>query len=83
MEMTQSPIYAEVYRFLLSAPTPEQVIAFKASDTTQERVRHLLNMNREGHLTSAERAELDEFERVNHFITMLKGYARQQLMERK
>ena len=38
MSIAASPVYAEVYEFLLSSPTPEQVIAFRASATTQEHV---------------------------------------------
>ena len=79
MAITQSPVYAEVYEFLVSAPTPEKIITFHASDTAQMRVRELLDANRENRLTAEERSELDEFERVNHFVSMLKIYARQQL----
>jgi hypothetical protein len=79
MAIAPSPIYAEVYEFLLSTPDPEQIIAFHASDSTQERVRNLLDANREGTLTAEGQAELDEFERVNHFVSMLKVYARRRL----
>lgn len=81
MAVAQSPIYDEVYKFLVSAPTPQQIIAFHASDTTQERVRELLAANRENRLSTEEQLELDEFERVNHFVSMLKLYARQQLQK--
>jgi hypothetical protein len=82
MTVTQSSAYAEVYKFLVSSPTPEQIISFHASETTQERVRQLLNQNGEGQLTAEEQAELDEFENVNHMVSMLKIYARQQLAEK-
>ncbi len=81
MSMVASPIYTEVYEFLLSSPTPEQVIAFRASTTTQERARQLLEANRSGTLTAGQEAELNEFERVNHFVSMLKIYARQRLRD--
>lgn len=79
MEATQSPVYAEVYRFLVSTPSLEQIIAFRASEATQERVRYLLAANKDSRLTPEEHAELDEFEQVNHFVTMLKAHARQEL----
>ena len=72
MAIAQSPVYQEVYRFLVSAPTPEQIIAFRPSESTQERVRQLLAANKTNRLTSEEQVELDEFERVNHFMSMLK-----------
>jgi hypothetical protein len=79
MAIAQSPIYAEVYQFLVSSPTPDQIIVFRASEATQARVRELLDANRSGQLTPDETAELDEFENVNHFVSMLKIYARDQL----
>lgn len=77
MEMLQSPVYAEVYGFLVSSPSPEQIISFRASDEVQERVRHLLTANQDGKLSEDERIELDEFQNINHFVSMLKIYARQ------
>lgn len=69
--------FEEVYDFLLSAPTPEQVIAFRPSEATQSRIHELLEANREGNLQAEEQAELDEFSRVEHFVRMLKARARQ------
>ena len=77
MELLQSPVYEEVYRFLVSSPSPEQIIAFRASDEVQSRVRHLLAANQDGKLSEDERIELDEFQHINHFVSMLKIYARQ------
>lgn len=79
MAVAKSPVYAEIYQFLVSSPTPEQIIAFRASETTQARVRELLTANKEGGLKPEEEAELDEFEDANHFVSMMKVYARQQL----
>jgi predicted amidohydrolase len=67
-----SPIYQEVYYFLASAPTHEQILAFRPSEATQDRIRALLTANREGRLTMDEQAELDEFEQVEHLVRMLK-----------
>ena len=65
-------IQDEVLTFLLSQPTPEQVIAFHASETAQERLRYLLDMNRQGTLGDKERAELDEASQMDHLIALLK-----------
>jgi hypothetical protein len=72
-------IQDEVLTFLLSSPTPQQIIAFRASDMAQERLRALLESNRQGILTPAERAELDEASHLNHFIILLKAKARQSI----
>ena len=83
MAIAPSPIYDEVLEFLVSSPTPEQIIAFHASDATQVRVRELLVANKNSVLTPEQEAELDQFEQVNHLVNMLKIYARQRLQAQK
>lgn len=75
--VTASGIQDEVLTFLLSSPTPQQIIGFRASDAAQERLRYLLEANRQGTLTDAERAELDEASQLNHFVMLLKARAYQ------
>lgn len=70
-------IQDEVLTFLLNAPTREQIIAFHASAEAQARLRYLLDANRQGILTEAERAELDEASQVNHLVMRLKAKAHQ------
>jgi hypothetical protein len=55
------------------------VIAFRPSETTQQRIRDLLEANRQGMLTAEQRRELDEFAQAEHFVRMLKVKARQKL----
>jgi hypothetical protein len=73
-EMTRT-IQDEVLDFLLSAPGPEQIIAFHASETSQARLRSLLDANRNASLTDSERAELDEATHLNHMMILLKARA--------
>ena len=68
-------IQDEVLSFLLSAPTPEDVIAFHASETAQMRLRYLLDANRNGTLSDMERAELDEASQIDHLMILLKAKA--------
>lgn len=72
----ESPLPAQVYRYILnfltSQPTPEQVAAFRPTLEMQDRLRSLLARNHEGSLTPAERQELDEYERIEHLMVMLK-----------
>jgi hypothetical protein len=65
----------EILDFLLSQPTPEQVIALRASLSAQERLRYLLDTNREGVLTDAERAELDMAIQMDNLVARLKARA--------
>lgn len=50
----------EVLGFFISAFMPEQLVAFHASNSAQDRLRMLLDINRNGTLTAEEKAELDE-----------------------
>lgn len=79
MAFTQSHLHAEVFRFLVSSPTPQEIIDFRPSQTLQARVSQLLEANRDRDLTDIERLELDELEHLNHFVSMLKIYARKKL----
>jgi hypothetical protein len=79
MIVAPAPVYDEVYEFLLSAPTPQQVIAFRPSEQLQKHIQALLEANDEGLATPEQRTEFDEFLQVEHFVRMLKIKARQKL----
>jgi hypothetical protein len=68
-------IQDEVMAFLLSSPSPQQIIEFRASETSQLRLRYLLDANRNDALTADEKAELDEASQVNTFMMTLKAEA--------
>lgn len=74
-------IQTDVLDFLMTSPSPQQIIDFHASEQAQERMRYLLEANRQGTLTPEERAELDEASQMNHFVIMLKARARKNLAE--
>lgn len=71
------PVFREMIDFLASSPTPNQVIAHKASALAQERLEELLNKNREEGLTEPEAEEMDAYLLVNHIMILLKARARQ------
>ncbi|MCS6911254.1 MAG: hypothetical protein NZM11_11920, partial [Anaerolineales bacterium] len=70
---------SEIIDFLAAGPTPEEVLAYHVSERAQERVRRLLAINEAGLASSDEQAELDEIERIEHIVTLLKAQAQQQL----
>jgi hypothetical protein len=78
--MPESPII-EVADFILSTPTPEQIIAFKPSDRSEDRLSELLSLNRQGTLAENDRAELDQYLWVNHLMNMLKIRVREKLTD--
>ena len=72
----------EVIDFLLSQPTPEQVIELRASAEAQERLRYLLDASRSNTLNDAERAELDAYIQLDNLVARLKIRAHEKLAER-
>ena len=66
-------VYHYILDFLASQPTPEQVAAFRPTAEMQERLRFLLRRSSEGILTPEESQELDEYERIEHLIILLKA----------
>jgi len=80
--MTVAPpgtLFDEIIDFLASAPTSEQIIAFEPPATLQQRLSELLEHNRQGSLSPEQRDELDEFLRMNRFMSRLKLKTRQKL----
>jgi hypothetical protein len=76
---TASPAYIEVLDFLITSPSPRELLAFKVSPATQNRLGDLLEKNREEGLTELEQAELDAFEQIEHVMILLKARARRLL----
>ncbi|MCH2247664.1 MAG: hypothetical protein MK111_24045 [Crocosphaera sp.] len=72
---TPTSVYAEVLNFLIKRPTPKEIVAFKVSPPTQERLQTLLEKNREETLTVQETGELDVYEQLEHLMILLKAYA--------
>lgn len=62
--------------FLGTAPTLDEIIAFKLPEALENRGRELLQRNREGILTPEERDEMEEFTHMGHFMNMVKLRAR-------
>jgi hypothetical protein len=68
--------WREVIEFLASGPRPAEIIGFRPSAGHVKRSAELLQKNREGQLTEAEEAELDDMDHINHLMTLLKAEAR-------
>jgi hypothetical protein len=66
-------IYRYILNFLATNPTPQQIIDFRPTLEMQERMRTLLGHSKAGELTPLEQKELDEYERIDHLVIMLKA----------
>lgn len=77
LSLHQPAIPARVYRyvleFLASQPTPEQIAEFHPTPEMQHRLHTLLDREKSGTITDGERQELDEYEKIEHLVVMLKA----------
>lgn len=70
---------AEVVEFLTRSPSPRDVLGYRASEQSQDRLRRLLALNAAGLLGESEQHELDELQRIEHVVVMLKAQAAERL----
>jgi hypothetical protein len=77
LSLQQPVIPAHIYRyildFLVNQPTSDQIIAFRPTAEMTERLQTLLSRSQAGILTPVEQQELDEYERIEHLMMMLKA----------
>lgn len=60
---------------LFARTSSAEVIAFRPSFESQERVRYLLERNESGELTEDEARELDRFGELEHLMQLVKARA--------
>ena len=63
----------EFINFLSRNPTPQDFLNYHVSENSQQRLRRLLSLNETGLLSESEKAELDELEKLEHLVIMLKA----------
>jgi hypothetical protein len=78
----QKTIKGIVTDFLSSAPTLEEITSYMLPDELQSRAHELLEKNREGSLSSEERAEMEEFRQIDHLLALIKIKAQLRLNKR-
>ena len=73
------PVYDDLLELLANSANANDVLNFQLSEKKQRRLDDLLNRNRHGSLTAAESAELDDYERFEHIVRLLKARVRGKL----
>src|SRR5947209_6860719 len=66
-----SALRREVFSFLARGPQSREIVAFRPSEVAAERMRELLQRNKEGSLTPAEEAEMDEIEEIDNMVSLI------------
>ena len=71
--------YDEIVDLFARGASSAEVLAFRPSPETQERVRELLERNAADQLTEDEAAELERFGELEHLMQLIKARAREYL----
>jgi hypothetical protein len=66
-------LYDDLIDVLIAGANVHRVLVFRLSDEKQARLDELLEKNRAGTLTDEESSELDEYERFEHLVRLLKA----------
>lgn len=70
-------VYDELVELLAETADRERLSNFRLSPRRQARLDALLEKNRSGSLAPSEAAELDDFERFEHVVRLLKARLRE------
>jgi hypothetical protein len=68
--------YEEIIDFIATRSSPGDLLLFKPSAESQQRVSELLELEREGKINDSEKSELDDFLKLEHIIRLSKARAR-------
>ena len=75
--MSTAKSYDEIINFIAAGTTPEAVVAFRPSDSVQQRVAELVERSKDSSISSEEQSELDDYLQLEHIMIMAKARARQ------
>ncbi len=77
LSLQQPAVPAHIYRFIIdflaSNPSPQDLAAFGPTPEMQERLHILLDRSSMDQLTTTEQAELDEYDRIEHLMVLIKS----------
>ena len=71
-----SGLRREFLAFLARGPQPNQIVDYQPSPAAVQRMRELLQRNREGSLSPEDEAEMDDIAEADHVVTQVKAQAR-------
>jgi hypothetical protein len=70
-------VYDEIIELIASGTTPQSIIDFHLSDTTQNRLEDLIYNSKNNQLTQDKKQELDSYLMLEHIMTLAKAKAHQ------
>ncbi|MFT5165721.1 MAG: FPC/CPF motif-containing protein YcgG [Saprospiraceae bacterium] len=75
----QSEAYNDIVSFMIAGKTPEEIIAFKASDSLNHRMLELISKEKANTISDDEKKELDQYMWLEHLIRLAKTRAKKAL----
>ncbi len=66
-------IYHYILNFLASNPAPAEIVDFRPTTEMQTRLQTLISRSHAGILSTSEQAELNEYERIEHLMILMKS----------
>ena len=77
--MALSKAYEEIVEFIAAGTNPRNVIAFRPSDATRDRVWDLVAREKGGEITPEEASELGHYLQLEHIMRLAKASAQRHL----
>ena len=68
--------YEEIVDFIAAGTSPQNVVAFRPSETAKERVADLIQREKTTSLSPDEKSELDHYLQLEHLMRLAKARAR-------
>ncbi len=75
--MSAAKSYEEIIDFIAAGTTPEGIVAFRPSESVQQRVAQLVERSQDGSISAEDQSELDDYLQLEHIMIMAKARARQ------
>jgi len=72
--------YEEIVEFIAAGTSPANVVAFRPSEETKERIADLIFREKTSKLSSDEESELAHYLQIEHLMRLAKARARQHLV---
>ena len=74
--MIATRAYNEIVDFISAGPSPLEIVDFRPSEATRQRVLDLLFREKNAEISAAEKSELEHFLFLEHLMRLTKARAR-------
>lgn len=71
--------YEEIIEFIARGTTPDNIVAFRTSETTNARVGDLIGRAKDGGLNEEETVELEHYLQLEHLMRLAKARTKRYL----